>query len=323
MEKINVVPKRSSDIFFGIAYNWAHDADFVHMLDRACHAAGLTSFIVNSQNLQQTVLEVNNDERRFQWFLDRASDEDPHFLQLNHLLQSKNVRFLNAHDRYIRAIDKADIHADLLTTGLRLPLTVVLPPHSRQPEISPQLIEDFAKPFVVKPALGSGGRGVLTGATKVEQVTQARSKHRDQRFLLQQSIEPMILGERRAWFRVYFVCDRVIPCWWDDRTHRYELFKPSDAKLVNTDELERIVRIIAKVSELDFFSAEIALDLHGRYVVVDYVNTPCDMRLQSKLFNGVPDTIVHEIVTIITGHLKSQITATGPDSNDAHLWPQG
>jgi hypothetical protein len=30
------------------------------------------------------------------------------------------------------AIDKAEIHADLLTSGLRLPLTVVLPSHRSQ-----------------------------------------------------------------------------------------------------------------------------------------------------------------------------------------------
>src|SRR5437867_13418408 len=101
---MNVVPKRSTQIYFGIAYNWAYDADFVHTLDRACHAAGLSSFVIGPHNLQQTALEVHNDERRFVWFLDRASDEDAHFLQLNHLLESKNVRFLNVHDRYLRAI---------------------------------------------------------------------------------------------------------------------------------------------------------------------------------------------------------------------------
>jgi len=318
---MNVVPKRSSEILFGIAYNWQYDADFIHSLDRSCHQAGISTFVIGPHNLQQTTLEVHNDERHFRWFLDRASDEDKHFLQLNHVLQTKGTRFINAHDRYLRAIDKAEIHTDLLTSGLRLPLTVVLPSHERQPEINPRLIEVFAKPFVVKPALGSGGRGVLTGATRVEEVTRARASHRDQRFLLQQSIEPQTLGGRRAWFRVYFVCGQVIPCWWDDRTHRYALFTPSDAGLVNVGELERIVRVIAEVAQLDFFSAEIALDLHHRYVVVDYVNTPCDMRLQSKHFNGVPDAIVHQIVAAITGYLKSQIAAASPDTSDAHLWP--
>jgi glutathione synthase/RimK-type ligase-like ATP-grasp enzyme len=318
---MNVAPKRCSHIHVGLAYNWAYDVDFIHALDRSCHQAGLTSFVIGPHNLQQTVLEVHNDERRFLWFLDRASDEDKHFLQLNHLLQSQGTRILNAHDRYLRAIDKAEIHTNLLTSGLRLPVTVVLPPHSRQPDINPQLIEEFSKPFVIKPALGGGGRGVITGGTRVEDVARARTTHRDQRFLLQQSVEPQILGGRRAWFRVYFVCGQVIPCWWDDRTHRYTRFAAADAQLVNAGELERIVRVVAQVSELDFFSTEIALDTHSRYVVVDYVNTPCDMRMQSKHFNGVPDAIVQQIIATLSGYLKSQITAAAQDTGDADLWP--
>ncbi len=318
---MNVVPKRSSEIHFGLAYNWQYDADFIHSLDRSCHQAGISTFVIGAHNLQQTCLEVHNGERRFRWFLDRASDEDKHFLQLNHALQSAGTRFLNAHDRYLRASDKAEIHADLLTHGLRLPLTVVLPSHDRQPDINPRLIEGFAKPFVVKPARGGGGDGVMTGGTRVEDVIRARAKHRDQRFLLQQSIEPQMLNGRRAWFRVYFVCGQIIPCWWNDRTHRYALFAPGDAGLINGGELERILGIIAQVAGLDFFSTEIALDTLGRYVVVDYVNTPCDMRLQSKYFNGVPDAIVHQIIAAITTYLKTQIAATATDTSDAHLWP--
>jgi glutathione synthase/RimK-type ligase-like ATP-grasp enzyme len=314
-------PKRCAEIQVGLAYNWQYDVDFIRLVDRSCHQAGLTCYVIGPHNLPQTLLEVQNHERRFHWMLDRASDEDKHFLQFNRLLQSNGTRFLNAHDRYLRAIDKAEIHADLLTSGLRLPLTVVLPPHDRQPEVNPRLIEEFAKPFVLKPARGGGGRGVLTGATRVEDVTRARSSHRDQKFLLQQSIEPQILGGRRAWFRVYFVCGQVIPCWWDDRTHRYALFAPADAQLINAGELERIVRVIAQVAHLDFFSTEIALDTHNRYVVVDYVNTPCDMRMQSKHFNGVPDVLVQQIVAALTSYFKSQIDATSADTSDAHLWP--
>src|SRR5262245_39784369 len=140
MEKINanVVPKRSAELQVGLAYNWKYDVEFIRALDRSLHHAGLTSYVLGPHNLPQTVLEVHNDERRFLWCLDRASDEDKHFLQLNHVLLSKGTRFLNAHDRYLRASDKAEIHTDLLTSGLRLPLTVVLPPHDRQPEVSPR-----------------------------------------------------------------------------------------------------------------------------------------------------------------------------------------
>jgi hypothetical protein len=318
---MNVVPKRSATSQVGLAWNWQYDADFVHALDRSLHQAGISCFLVGHHNLAQTILEVHNGERQFLWFLDRASDEDKHFLALNHLLQTTGTRFLNAHDRYLRAADKAEIHRDLLVSGLCLPRTLILPPLDREPDLDPALIATFTKPFVVKPARGGGGRGVLTGAQGVDDVKRTRTSFRDQRFLVQQSIEPQQLGDRRAWFRVYYCCGQTIPVWWDDRTHRYALMTPSDAKLVNIPELERIARLVAEVAELDFFSTEVALDQHGRYVVIDYVNTPCDMRPQSKHFNGVPDTIVTQITAAITNYLKAQITATAPPTDDRHLWP--
>jgi glutathione synthase/RimK-type ligase-like ATP-grasp enzyme len=313
--------KRTTQHNVGLAYNWQYDTDFIQTLDRSLHHAGLSSYVVGPHNLAQTTLEVHNGERQFDWFLDRASDDDRHFLQLNQVLQAHGTHFLNAHGDYLRAIDKAEIHRDLVASGLQLPLTLILAPHEREPQIDIQLIQNFAKPFVVKPAKGGGGRGVLIGATKVEDVLTTRTKHRDQRYLIQQSVEPQLLGERRAWFRVYHVCGTTIVCWWDDRTHRYAILTPSDASRINVPELERIVRIVADVAQLDFFSTEIALDKHGRYVVIDYVNTPCDMRPQSKHFNGVPDTIIQQIVAAITGYLKLQITNPDSTPSDAALWP--
>ena len=288
----------------GVAWNWQYDIDFIRWLDESFHKAGLGSYLIGLHNLAQTTGEVERGERRFLWFLDRASDEDPNFLKLNQLLTAKGTRILNAHDRYLRANDKAEIHHELATSGLNLPATLIVPAYDQEPQLNPTVIESFAKPFIVKPAKGSGGRGVLTGAKNIDEVNQVRAKHHTQRFLIQQKIEPQILGDRRAWFRVYFVCGTVIPCWWDDRTHRYIVFDPQDSRRINGAELDRIIRVIAGISELDFFSAEVALDTHGRYVVIDYVNTPCDMRLQSKYANAVPDGLVQQIVAALTNYLK-------------------
>ena len=292
----------------GLAWNWQYDADFIRALDTVCHREGVSSYIVSHHNLHQVRQEVERDGRRFLWFLDRASDEDKHFLELNQILQSRGTFFLNSHRHYLRASDKAEIHRELLQQGVHVPLTFVLPPHDLQPHLNPSVVEAFAKPFVVKPARGSGGRGVLTNVTKLEEVTQTRMKQRDQRFLIQQKIEPLMLKERRAWFRVYYVCGQVISCWWCDKTHRYEMLTNEDLQIVNSKELERIVRVIARLTELDFFSCEVALDRTGRYVVVDYVNTPCDMRLQSKYANAVPDIIVQQIIEIITTYVRQQLT---------------
>jgi hypothetical protein len=320
---MDATARRSAETHFGIAWNWEHDKDFISLLDRSCLNAGLSCYLVGIHNLQQTYLEVQTNERHFHCFLDRASDDDPRFLQLNQLLQTRGVKFVNARHHYQRSIDKANIHGELLAHGLQLPLTIILPPYETEPNFDPRVIEPLAKPFVVKPAKGGGGFGVVIGATRPDDVIQSRAKFRNQRFLVQQRIEPQILDGRRAWFRVYSVCGKIIPCWWDDTTHRYAIVTPSENGLVSVPELSRIVGIIAEVSQLDFFSTEIALDHDGRYVVVDYVNDPCDMRPQSKHFDGVPDTIVGMVVEAIVTHLKKQFAppADVPATDDAHWWP--
>jgi glutathione synthase/RimK-type ligase-like ATP-grasp enzyme len=315
---------RSSEIHLGLAWNWEYDQDFVQLLDRACLNAGLSCYLIGTHNLQQTFLEVQNNERRFSWFLDRASDNDDRFLQFNRLLQTKGTKFINAQHHYTRSIDKANIHGELLAHGLQLPLTIILPPYESEPNFDPRVIEPLSKPFVVKPAKGGGGFGVVVGATRPDDVIQTRARFRNQRFLVQQRIEPQIFGNRRAWFRVYNVCGNLIASWWDDATHRYAVVTPTDSTLVNVAELKRIVKIVAEISQLDFFSTEIAFDKDGRYVVVDYVNDPCDMRPQSKYFDGVPDTIMAMIVQGVVDHLKRQFTtplSSNGNDEDARWWP--
>ena len=138
---MDAIASRSAEIHFGLAWNWEFDHDFVQLLDKCCLHAGVRCYLIGPHNLQQTYLEVQNDERRFLWCLDRASDNDDRFLQFNKLLQSKGTKFINAHHHYQRSIDKSNIHGDLLLRGLQLPLTVILPPAEAEPEIDPRIIE--------------------------------------------------------------------------------------------------------------------------------------------------------------------------------------
>jgi len=294
---------------FGLAWNWEYDHDFVQLLDRACFQAGLRVFLIGPHNLATTRAETAAGQRSFRWFLDRASDTDENFLAFHRLLAQRGTRFINAHHHYQRAIDKANIHGELHARGLRLPLTVIVPSLETEPHLDLRFIELMPHPFVVKPARGGGGIGVLLGAMSADDVAQSRHRLRNQRWLVQQRIEPQVWSGRRAWFRVYHVCGQVIPCWWDDITHRYAAFAAGDSEFVDAKALAKISRAIAEVAQLDFFSSEVALDRDGRYVVVDYVNDPCDMRLQSKCHDGVPETVVHQIIAAILGHVRKQIAA--------------
>ena len=72
-------------------------------------------------------------------------------------------------------------------------------------------------------------------------------------------------------------------------------------------ELRAITQRIGRVSRLDFFSTEIALDTSERFITVDYINDICDMRLKSRHYDGVPDEIVYEIAGFLVNGVKTRI----------------
>jgi hypothetical protein len=45
----------------------------------------------------------------------------------------------------------------------------------------------------------------------------------------------------------------------------------------------------------------------NKFVVVDYVNEICDMRLQSKYPNGAPDVVVHRIEYLLAKTISEYI----------------
>jgi hypothetical protein len=58
---------------------------------------------------------------------------------------------------------------------------------------------------------------------------------------------------------------------------------------------------------LRFFSTEVALTEHGTFVVIDYVNETCDLRLQSLHYDGVPDQLVQNIASFIAHYVKEKL----------------
>ena len=130
---------------------------------------------------------------------------------------------------------------------------------------------------------------------------------RNQMVFLQERIVPVPMHGRKAWFRVFYVFGTVIPCWWDDETHIYNIITKQEITMHHLRPLITITKKIYEVCKLDFFSTEIAVTANERFIVVDYVNDICDMRLQSKHVDGVPDLVVMEICRKIGRHLRSAL----------------
>lgn len=145
---------------------------------------------------------------------------------------------------------------------------------------------------------------MVKGAETLKEVIEARQDHKNDKYLLQETVKPSDLAGRRAWFRVFYAFGEIIPCWWDDLTHVYSCLTQEEEERLGLQPLRAITQRVQSVCKLEFFSTELAYTVDGRYLAVDYVNEMCDMRLQSKCPDGVPDEVVRAIVHRLIDYVK-------------------
>jgi len=292
-----------------ISYVWEYDTDFVEMIEQKLQADGLTTFIIKEYNVEEITELVRNRKLGFRFYLDRASDVDSSFDELARLLTRRKTIIINPYKKVQHAIDKASMHLEFMNAGLNVPYSIIIPPHSELEEIR-LTVEDLSilgRPFIIKPCNTTGGGvGVVTGAETLREILEERINNLDDKYLIQEKIYPTMLDGRRAWFRCFWAFGKPIAVWWDDLTHIYEELSWEEMNNYGLKKLLQKTRIIAKVTGLDFFSTEIVLTNKNIFVVIDYVNDQCDMRIKSKHFDGVPDNVVNQVIT----NLKQYIIRT-------------
>jgi glutathione synthase/RimK-type ligase-like ATP-grasp enzyme len=280
---------------FCLAWNWEYDAGFVGILETSCKARGLRFFQATPQNIEPTLEALERGELNFSIFHDRASEADPRFLELVFRASQHGAAFINSHEKAVHALNKASMHLEFITAGIHTPYTIILPPYEDEPHLPGRDLSPLGDSFIIKPAHGGGGEGVVIEARSFNQVLWARQEYPADYYLLQARISPARIGGRPAWFRVIYCGGRVYPCWWDTNTHVYEPVGEDEATSFRPEPLHETTQTIAEVCGLDIFSTEIALTPAGVCVVVDYVNSPIDLRLKTATFDGVPDEIVKGI----------------------------
>jgi hypothetical protein len=100
---------------------------------------------------------------------------------------------------------------------------------------------------------------------------------------------------------VFYVCGTVVPCWWDDRTRLFGEWIDAEARRRwNLDALWDVVQIASGIARLQVFSTEVARLVDGRWIVVDYVNDPIDLRLKSHAREGMPVEAAERIAEAVT-----------------------
>jgi glutathione synthase/RimK-type ligase-like ATP-grasp enzyme len=288
----------------GIGWEWEYDADFVFTLDRFCQRAGLSSYLVHPHNLPETWERVQNGSLFFRTFLDRASDNVEAIRTLISSLKARGIPLINDPELLPRANDKATMHLELLAKGVHVPYTIIMGPQEGNHIQDVPELQSIGTPFIIKPANGGGGRGVILGAQGKVDVVRARKILWGDKMLLQEEILPAQLPVGMAWFRTFMVDQKIYLCWWNRETHIYRQVSPVEEAELGLGRLRSITKKIGEVCGLTLFSTEIAQSRDGRFVAVDYVNDQPDFRPRSKAPDGVPDPVLNEIVRDIVQWVK-------------------
>lgn len=289
-----------------LAWNWEHDAAFVARLAQQMAQERLQLLTVTEQNLPSVLERLSRREIEFRSFWDRAADTDQLFSALHAFIKDSACQWFNPADRARWAWNKATMHLELITAGIVTPYTILLDPYNLRADLPPLDLTLLGRDFVIKPAHGGGGEGVVHSANGLESVQAARRMHPHDYYLLQARIEPVWFGEQPAWFRAIVAFDECLITWWNPWTHLYRQLAAGEEKLVDWEQLQSIMRVVKRVCNLDIFSSEIALTADGQYVVVDYINDPIDLRLQSLTPDGVPDKIVDSVIAALLRQLKKR-----------------
>ena len=290
-----------------LAYDWPYDEPFVVLLGEVLQSAGLSLLPVSAERLSGTLGDLQAGRRTARAYLDRASDTDLAFRPLDEWALQHVRLHLNPSARRRQIWHKTRLHWEFIQAGIHTPYTIAIPSLERQPALNPP--PDFGalgSPFSIKPDLGGGGWGVVLNAQGWEDVQAARIRLPQDDLILQQFIEPRVLHGRRAWFRVMYACGQAFPCWWDDQTRLFgPLITGEQRAALELEALCEIAHSASRISGLQLFSSEVALLPDGRFVVVDYVNDPVDLRFLPHAAEGMPGEVARGVAQAMAAFLTA------------------
>jgi len=273
---------------------------FTDTLMLNCRKKGLSFRWITIDNVRGIIKRLETNRMHIKVLLDTEATYDipgDLYARLCYAVKDSGGVVINDPDRTKMAVDKSVMYYELRDSGITTPHTVIV--RNWEPttfKLSGNERDLLGVPFIIKPGCGWGHRGVVYNARgTIREIAEARNFDRGDNFLLQEKIHPITLSDKRAWFRVFHIFNKIIPCGWDDRTSWYGHVTGEEFRKHRLSPLIKIVVRIAALTRMSWFSTEIAIDKktgQARFVSIDHVNDQCDMEAKSESKDGVPDHIV-------------------------------
>lgn len=288
---------------YDLAMTHKLDADdfFIHRVQEACARAGLNFFLIEPAWAEEYLAKLQRKEIWAHVVINMQSEHhDPKeiFHRIIRQSQTLGAKVIDPPDVAMAACHKAMAHQRLLAAGLQLPPTLILDESSagHWPELTAEQLALLEPPFVIKPALGYGRKGIILEAKGIEDLKKAAVAWPWGPYLLQKRIVPRTLNGEPAYFRVYHVFGSTWLSWWNCFTDKYRLVTSEEEAELNLAPLHQIALKLAEATGMNFFSTEVSQTETGEFFLIDYVNDQCHLLTQTASpHNGVPDELVNAI----------------------------
>jgi hypothetical protein len=299
-----------------LIYETPYDSPFARLLGGICQDKGLSLLSVCQEDVEAKLEELRAERRPPRVCLNLAAGAEASLLPVEEWANEHISNHLNPSERRRKVWRKTYLHWQFIRSGIDTPYTIPIPSWKRAPHLTaPAGLWRLGVPFSAKPDLGGGGWEVVTDASLWEHVQEMRRRIVEHDLILQELVEPVVLGGKRAWFRVLYACGAAVPCWWDDHTHFFGDIVSEEERLQwGLEPLWRIAQIAAEIAGLQVFSTEVALAVGGRFVVVDYVNDPVDLRFRPHALEGMP----HEAARILAEAIAAYLSQPMQDEINLH-----
>jgi len=293
------------DIDLLLIYQSPYDNPFVDILSQICQAAGRNLLMVCQEDVETIWTKLNTEHLQPCACLDLAAGLEVSLLPVEQWANEHVQIHLNPSERRRQVWRKTNLHWEFIHAGVDTPYTIAVPALTRVPDLEPpEDLWQLGVPFSAKPDLGGGGWEVIVDAQGWEDVLGMRRRLPQEDLILQELVHPVELMGKRAWFRVLYACGQAVPCWWDDRTHLFgDMVSEEERQQLGLDPLWKIAEIAAGIAQIQIFSTEVAVVEGNRFVVVDYVNDPVDVRFRPHAKEGMPPEAARALAEAISAYL--------------------
>lgn len=287
---------------FGLIWSSGIKQRLAYTIEKECKLRGLSFLLVTRKNARRIIEELERGRLKIRFLLDTEADyayPKDTFARLCYAAKDSGSYVVCDPDDARQASNKAITHYDLLRANIPVPYTVVVRNwEPRSFRLSKEERQKLGVPFIIKPATGFGQHGVVKGGS-IAEIAKARHYDRGDDFLLQKICNPIMLGGKQAWFRIYYLFGEIIPCWWNTETGLYAHLTLREMNNFRLLPLAKLVSEIANITKMEFFTSEISLSGEGKerkFMVIDYVNDQPDLCVHpgGKPGEGpIPEVIQH------------------------------